>query len=77
MWNKGFFMEIMVDYGKHKQGTHSTKMSADKLAQNTPNVPKIICPDCLPSPKLWDFDEKMLHWASVVRGPEHIANMTF
>ena len=21
-----------------------------------------------PSPKVWDFDEKRLHWASVVRG---------
>jgi hypothetical protein len=21
-----------------------------------------------PSPKVWDFDEKMLYWASVIRG---------
>ena len=48
-------------------GTHSTKMGADKLAWNTPNAPKFICPNCLPSPKVWDFDEKMLHWVSVVR----------
>ena len=26
---------------------------ADKLAKNTPNAPKLICP----SPKVWDFDE--------------------
>ena len=25
---------------------------------------QIVCP----SPKVWDFDEKRLHWASVVRG---------
>ena len=27
---------------KHGHGTHSTKMGADKLAENTPNVPKKI-----------------------------------
>ena len=32
-------------------GTHSTKMGADKSAKNTPNVPKFICPICLPKPK--------------------------
>ena len=46
------------------QGTHSTKMDADSSAENTPNAPTFICP----SPKIWDFDEKRLHWASVVRG---------
>ena len=49
------------------QWTHCTKMGADKLAGNTPNAPKFICPNCLPGPKVWDFDEKMLHWVSVVR----------
>ena len=29
-------------------------MGADKLAKNTPNATKFICP----SPKVWDFDEK-------------------
>ena len=48
--------------GKHGQGTHCTKMGADKLAENTPNA-QIVCQ----SPKVWDFDEKRLHWASVVR----------
>ena len=47
-------------------GTHSTKMGADKLAKNTPNAPKCICPIFCPSPKVWDFDEKRLHRASVV-----------
>ena len=38
----------MVDQnGKHGQGTHSTKMGADKLAKNNPNAPKCICPNCL------------------------------
>ena len=49
--------------------THSTKMGADKLAKNTPNAPIFICP----SPKVWDFNEKMLHWASVVREPYSIS----
>ena len=43
-------------------------MSADKSAENIPNMPqnlsvRIVCP----SPKVWDFDGKRLHWASVVR----------
>jgi hypothetical protein len=39
----------------HGQGTHYTKMGADKLAENTPNAPKIICPNCLPKPKILGF----------------------
>ena len=34
--------------GKHGQGTHSTKMGADKSAENTLNATKIIFPNCLP-----------------------------
>ena len=37
-------------------GAHSTKMGADKSAENTPNAPKLICPNCLPKPK--NFDER-------------------
>ena len=29
---------------KYGQGTQSTKMGADKLAKNTPNALKFICP---------------------------------
>ena len=36
--------------------------SADKLAENTPNVLKCFCP----SPKVWDIIEKRLHRESVV-----------
>ena len=40
-------------------------MGADKSTEkNTPNAPKFICP----SPKVWGFYERRLHWASVVRG---------
>ena len=48
--------------------TVHTKMGADKSAENTSiQMPQnlsaqIICP----SPKVWDFDEKRLYWASVV-----------
>ena len=42
---------------------------------NQPKIPQmpqnssaqIVCP----SPKGWDFEEKRLHWASVVRGIHH------
>ena len=44
----------MVD-GKYGQGTHSTKMVADKSANNTPSAPKLICPNCLPKPKSLGF----------------------
>ena len=44
---------------------------------NRPTIPQmpqnlsaqIVCP----SPKVWDFDEKRLHWASVVRANNHWA----
>ena len=36
---------------KHGQGTHSIKMSADRLAKDTPK--------CLSRPKVWDFDENL------------------
>ena len=41
------------------------RVGADKSARNTP---KFICP----SSKVWDFDEKRLHWASVVRVWMHV-----
>ena len=48
---------------------HCTKMGADKSAEN---APKFISPNCLPaSQKLWYFDEKRLHWASVIRDSMH------
>ena len=36
-------------------------MGSDSLAENTP---KFVCP----SPKVWYFNEKRLHWVSVVCG---------
>ena len=42
-----------------------TEMGADKLAENI--SARIVCP----SPKDWDFNEKRLHWASVVRAYNH------
>ena len=43
--------------GKHGQGTHSTKMGADKSAENTPNAPKFFGPICLPKSKSLGFSE--------------------
>ena len=54
--------------GKHGQGTHFTKMGADKSAENTPNAPKFICPNCLPKPKSLGVSKKSSLWVSVVRG---------
>ena len=42
-------------------------MGADSLAENTPNAPEFICP----SPKVLNFQEKRLHWASVIRALNH------
>ena len=50
-----------------------TKMGADKSAEN---AQKFIGPNCFPaSQKVWDFDEKKLNWASVVRGSKHKADL--
>ena len=54
--------------GKHGQGTHITKMGADKLAENTTNAPKLFGPICLPKPKNLGFSKKSFLWVSVVRG---------
>ena len=43
------------------KGLTVRKMGADKLVENPPNA-QIVCP----SPKVWDFDEKRLYWASIV-----------
>ena len=40
--------------GKHGQ-THSTKLGADKSAENTPNAPRFICLNCLPKPISLEF----------------------
>jgi hypothetical protein len=54
-----FFVEIiLLNNGKHGQRNYSTKMGVD-----TPNAPEFICP----SPKVLDFNEKRLHWVSIVR----------
>ena len=50
--------------GKHGQGTHSIKMG--EIGRKYPKCPKIYLSKL--SAKVWDFDEKRLHWASLVRG---------
>jgi hypothetical protein len=58
---------------KHGQGTHSTKLSAEKSSEKYSKGPKIYLPQIVcPRPKVWDFDEKRLHWASVVRGHQDL-----
>ena len=43
---------------KHGHGTHSTKMGANKLAENHPNASKLIGPKCLLKPKSLRFRQK-------------------
>jgi hypothetical protein len=49
-FDKSLTFEVMVDR-INGQGTRCTKMGADKLAENHPNGPKFIFPNCLPKPK--------------------------
>ena len=49
------------------QGTHSTKMGADSLAENTPNASINFSPICLSKPKPFEFLKKSSRWMSVVR----------
>ena len=41
---------------KHGQGTYSTKMGADKSAENTQMPQNLSAQFFCPSPKAWDFD---------------------
>ena len=47
---------------------------------NRPKIPQmlqnIIAQIVCPRPKVWDFDEKRLHWASVVRVFEDVMYVT-
>ena len=47
-------LDFCRNNGKHGQGSHSIKVDADNLAENTSNAPELICP----SPKVLDFNEK-------------------
>ena len=42
----------MEKMGKNGQGIHCTKMSADKLAENTPNAQNVSAQIVFPSPKV-------------------------
>ena len=43
-------------------------MDADKLAENTQNVPQFICSNCLPKPKItpfyWSMNFEWIFWSS-------------
>ena len=49
---------LFLKNGKHGQGTHSTKMGADKLIKNTQNATKHIWPNCLLKIKNLKFRRK-------------------
>ena len=73
----GEVLVFWLNNGKHGHETHCNKMSTDSLVENSPNAPEFICPRAVcPSPKVLDFNEKMLHWASEVRGLNNI-RLTF
>ena len=54
-----FFVEMLNNI-KHGQGTYSTKMGTDSLAENTLYAPKSIWPVCLPKLKSLGFQWKNL-----------------
>ena len=59
LYPKFFAVQIQIPIAN----IHSTKKGADILAENTPNGPNFICPNCLPKTKSLE----RLHWVSVVR----------
>ena len=52
--------------GNHEQGTHSVKMGANSLAENTQNTPKSVQ---LAHQFCICIVKNRLHWASLVREP--------
>ena len=44
-------------------------MGADSLTKKNTNAPEFICP-------IWNFNDKRLHWASVVRGQDSLLFLT-
>ena len=53
------------------KGLTVPKLGADSLAENTQMPHNLSAQFICPSPKILDFNEKRLHWASVVRGERH------
>ena len=47
-------------------------MENTKMAENTPNAQNLSDQFVCPSPKVLDFNEKRLHWASVVRESDNL-----
>ena len=62
-----------MNNGKHGQGTCSTTMGADSLAENTLNASKHFSLKCLLKPKSSRFLKKSSLWVSVVRDQIHKA----
>ena len=67
----------MEKMDKGLTAVHFTKMGADSLTENTPNAENLSAQFVCPSPKVLDFIEKRLHWASVVRGVQHGGKLQF
>jgi hypothetical protein len=58
-------MENIMENGKWKTVPKWVLRVWLKITQMPQNLSaQFVCP----SPKVWDFDEKRLHWASVVHG---------
>ena len=56
--------------GKHGQGTHNTKMGADKVFGKYPKCPKLYLPKLSAQAQKFEIlmKKRRLHWVSVVRG---------
>ena len=55
-----FYVEIMLNNGKNEQGTHSTKMGANDLAENTPKCSRNHLPNL--------SDQAKKFWISMKKG---------
>ena len=69
----GYFSSIQWDLDINYKGLVFCRNNG-RLLENMDKgltVPKWVLINCLPNPKVWDFEEKRLHWASVVRDRNH------
>ena len=56
---------------KNEQGTHSTKMGADILAENTPQMPQNLFADLSAQGQKFGISMKKGFIGRLVRGPHH------
>ena len=66
-----FFVGKRTSYIFQWKRDSQCQISANSLAENTPNTSNNFSPICLPVPESFEFLKKSSLWMSVVRGHEH------